>query len=161
MYQLQVKRWLIAHLFQPIEGWRVTVDIDAMERGKGDQHPAEKKVIAAECEAWLRDQGVKVDAHPRYGRADLVAEHNQRGIYVVEVEGKSSRQKEQAMYSAVGQVVLSMREASPTIRYAVAVPDEPGWEKQLKKIPPPVLSLLRLELFLVSEWGVRRCNKPG
>jgi len=155
MYQLQVKRWLIALRFHPRDGWKVTVDIDAMERGNGGQHPPEKKAIAAECEAWLREQGVKIVAHPLYGRADLVAEHDQHGTYVIEVEGKSSRQREQAMYSAVGQIVLSMGSPAPAIRYAVAVPDDDRWEKQLKKIPARVLSLLNLELFLVSESSVR------
>ena len=126
-----------------------------MERGNGGQHPPEKKAIAAECETWLRDQGVNIVAHPLYGRADLVAEHEQQGTYVVEVEGKSSRQREQAMYSAIGQIVLSMGNPSPAIRYAVAVPDDEGWERQLKKIPARVFSLLSLELFLVSESAVR------
>ena len=155
MYQLQVKRWLVAHQFPPVKGWTVTVDIDSMERGIAGQHPPEKRAIAADCETWLKSQGVSIVSHPLYGRADLVAKNDQRGTFVVEVEGDSSRQKEQAMYSALGQIILSMGEPSPNIQYALAVPDSSAWESQLRKIPEHVRTLLKLELLLVSEQGVR------
>lgn len=158
MYQLEVKRWLVAYFFPVTEGWHVTVDIDAMERGEAGQHPPEKKAIAVECETWLRGQGVKIVKHPLYGRADLVAIKEGRGSFVIEIEGDSSRQKEQAMYSAFGQIVLSMRDPSPTIRYGSAVPDTVQWETQLKKIPNGVRELLKLDLLLVSKDGVRRVS---
>ena len=66
MYQLEVKRWLVAHRFPPVEGWRVTVDIDAMERGAIEQHPPDKRAIAADCESWLRQQGARIVAHELY-----------------------------------------------------------------------------------------------
>ena len=78
-------------------------------------------------------QGVKIVAHQLYGRADLVAVKEGVGTFVVEVEGDSSRQREQAMYSALGQVVLSMRDPSPVISYALAVLDSEQWERQLRK----------------------------
>ena len=68
MYQLEVKRWFVAHRFPAADGWEVIVDIDSMERGAGDQHPYDKREIATECETWLREQGVKI-AHPLYGRS--------------------------------------------------------------------------------------------
>jgi len=37
MYQLEVKRWLVFYKFPAEEGWNVTIDIDAMERGKKKQ----------------------------------------------------------------------------------------------------------------------------
>lgn len=156
MYQLEVKRWLVAYLFPVAEDWDVTVDIDSMERGEAGQHPPEKKAIATECETWLREQGVKIVKHPLYGRADLVATKEGRGTFVIEVEGDSSRQKEQAMYSALGQIVLSMGDPSPKIRYGLAVPDAVQWEMQLSKIPNRIRDLLNLDLLLVSETGVRR-----
>jgi hypothetical protein len=155
MYQLEVKRWLVFHKFPVADGWGVVVDIDAMERGVKGQHPPDKREIAAECEVWLREQGVKVIAHPIYGRADLVAAKESEGTVVVEVEGDSSRQKEQAMYSALGQVVLSMRDSSPQITYALAVPDSDQWERQMRKVPGWICEMLRLRLWLVSETGVR------
>jgi hypothetical protein len=158
MYHLEVKRWLVAYLFPVAEDWDVTVDIDSMERGEAGQHPPEKKAIAAECETWLREQGVKIVKHPLYGRADLVATKEGRGSFVIEIEGDSSRQKEQAMYSALGQIVLSMRDPSPTIRCGLAVPDTAQWETQLKKIPNGVRELLKLDLLLVSKDGVRRIS---
>ena len=134
MYQLEVKRWLVTYFFPVEDGWDVTLDIDSMERGEAGQHPPGKKAIAAECETWLRDHGVKIVAHPLYGRADLVATKEGRGTFVIEVEGDSSRQREQAMYSALGQIVLSMGASSPDIKYGLAVPDTVQWESQLKKI---------------------------
>ncbi|MGI8657039.1 MAG: hypothetical protein ACR2LC_17685 [Pyrinomonadaceae bacterium] len=155
MYQLEVKRWLVFHKFAVADGWYVTMDIDSMERGEKGQHPADKRGIAAECENWLRAQEVNIVTHPLYGRADLVAVNEQMGTFVVEVEGDSSRQKEQAMYSALGQVVLSMEDPSPQITYALAVPDSEQWERHLKKIPARICECLRLQLWLVSENGVR------
>src|SRR5690348_5996057 len=111
MYQLEVKKWLVAYCFPAREGWEITVDIDAMERDEAGQHSPGKKAIAAECEQRLRDQGARIVAHPLYGRADMVAK-NPRGTLVIEVEGDSSRQKEQAMYSTLGQIVLSMGDPS-------------------------------------------------
>src|SRR5581483_10772282 len=155
MYQLEVKRWLVVYKFPVTEGWDVTMDIDSMERGEVGQHPPDKRLIAANCEAWLRSQGVKIVADPLYGRADLVATKEGAGTFVVEVEGDSSRQKEQAMYSALGQVVLSMIDPSPQITYGLAVPDSPQWERQLKKVPIRIRELLRLQLWLVSEDSIR------
>jgi hypothetical protein len=155
MYQLEVKRWLVFHKFPVTDGWDVIMDIDAMERGERGQHPPDKRKIAAECESWLRTQGVNIVAHPLYGRADLVAMKEQEGTFVVEVEGDSSRQREQAMYSALGQVVLSMGDGSSEITYALAVPDSEQWERQLRKVPARIRELLRLQLWLVSEADIR------
>ncbi|MGD0617000.1 MAG: hypothetical protein ABSB67_05000 [Bryobacteraceae bacterium] len=154
MYQLEVKRWLVFYKFPAEEGWDVTIDIDAMERGKTKQHPPEKQAIAAECESWLLSQGVKIAAHPLYGRADLVARKEGIGTFVAEVEGDSSKQREQAMYSALGQIVLSMSDPSPDITYALAVPDAEKWAVQLRKVPCRIRELLRLQLWLVSKAGV-------
>lgn len=157
MYQLEVKRWLVFHKFPTEDGWDVSVDIDAMERGEEGQHPPDKKSIAAECELWLRSQGVGIESHCLYGRADLVAYKQGFGTFVVEVEGDSSRQNEQAMYSALGQILVSMHSPLPDITYVVAVPDSRKWARQLMKVPARVRRLLRLELWLVSEKGVRAC----
>jgi hypothetical protein len=155
MYQLEVKRWLVANRFPPQEGWKVTVDIDAMERGVAGNHPPDKQAIAAECEAWLRSNGAEIVTHPLYGRADLVAAHPSLGTFVVEAEGSSSRQREQAMYSALGQILLSMFSNKEEIRYAVAVPDTPEWERQFRKVPARILKLLSLSLLLVSKNSVQ------
>lgn len=155
MYQIEVKRWLVSHRFPVAAGWDVTVDIDAMERGLGKQQKDEKRVVAESCVSWFKKHGVKTVRHPLYGRADLVAKKEGVGTFVVEVEGQSSKQKEQALYSALGQVVLSMSDPSPDISYCLAVPDTPKWEFQLKKIPTRVLAALNLHLLLVAEAGVR------
>lgn len=77
---------------------------------------------------------------------------------MVETEGDSSRQREQTMYSALGQVLLSMGSASTETTHGLAVPDDSDgkWETQLRKVPARVRELLRLQLLLVSESGVRQ-----
>lgn len=154
MYQLQVKRALVKNRFPPADGWDVTVDVDAMERAKGGNHPEGKKEAAAEAEAWLVENGVRIGAHPHFGRADVVASKDGSPTYLVEVEGDSSRQKEQAVYSALGQTILLMG-AKSGCNYALAVPDDVVWERQLHKVPTRVLTLLNLELWLVGETSIR------
>lgn len=153
MYQLEVKRWLVEYRFPPRDGWRVQVDIDAMERANGGIHAADKAERALAAEAALRAMGVFVGGHIEHGRVDIVAEHPFHGCRLIEVEGTSSRQKEQAVYSALGQLVLSMGVGGNG--YVLAVPDEPAWERQLRKIPERVKGLLELECLLVSPMGVR------
>ena len=154
MYQLEVKYNLVRHQFPPSEGWEVTVDIDAMERAKGPQHKADKKQKVAKAESSLIKLGATIGSHAIHGRVDVSASHPIKGNYLIEVEGKSSKQKEQAMYSAIGQTVLMM-ETNNNNKYALAVPDTPEWEKQIKKIPERVKRLLSLKCFMVSTDGVR------
>lgn len=153
MYQLEVKRWLVQHRFQPAEGWKVRVDVDAMERGRGSQNKAEKAERARVAEEALVSMGATIGAHHAFGRADVVAEHPAHGLVLVEVEGDSSRQKEQAVYSALGQLLLQLDDPERVL--ALAVPDRADWEQQVSKIPDFCKERLRLSCFLVSERGVR------
>ena len=154
MYQLEVKRYLVEHQFPPARGWEVTVDVDAMERGRGGQHPPDKEERTRRAEAWLFSEGVRIGADPDFGRADLVARKPGVATVVVEVAGDSSNQPEQALYSALGQAVVSMK-ADGDIRYGVAVPDSPVWERQMTKIPAHVRERLSLTLWLVGQARVR------
>ncbi len=153
LYQLEVKRYLVEYRFNPANGWTVSVDVDAMELGHGGKHPADKKDRAHDAKAWLERAGAKIGPHPRFGRTDVVAEHSENGIFLIEVEGDTSKQKEQAMYSALGQAVIQM--ADGLIHYGLAVPDAPEWERQLKKIPERIKRALNLSVWLVSERGAR------
>lgn len=131
----------------------MTVDVDAMERARGGEHPEGKKERVEVAEKKLVELGAEIGAHPIYGRTDVVAEHPERGIFLVEVEGTSSRQTEQAMYSALGQTVLLMNGDGE--QYLLAVPDDPKWERQICKIPEYVRNRLSLSCALVSRSGVR------
>lgn len=155
MYQLEVKHLAVEHLFPTFDGWKVIVDVDAMERAKGPQQKPDKKVKVTAAEAALMELGVRIGAHPIYGRVDIAAEHPAKGKFLIEVEGKSSKQKEQAMYSALGQTILMMTSSNPKIFYGLAVPDEPEWERQLIKIPNRIKSLLNLKCYLISVSGAR------
>ena len=153
VYQLEVKRWLIAYRFPQSAGWKVRVDIDAMERAKGGQHKPEKAGRARAAEDALVSMGATIGAHADFGRADIVAEHPKNGLFIVEVEGDSSKQKEQAVYSALGQLVLQMHGRKHG--FILAVPDDAAWERQVKKIPSHARATLGLSCVLVSERGVR------
>lgn len=155
MYQLEVKYHLVKHMFRPSNGWDVIVDIDAMERAKGPQHKADKKAKVEAAEAELRMLGANVGAHKLYGRVDVYASHPDKGVFLVEVEGTSSKQKEQAMYSAIGQTILMMEAPSKHITYALAVPDAPEWKRQIAKIPDRIKTILNLKCLMVSERGVK------
>ena len=160
MYQLEVKRYLVEHQFPPTDGWEVTVDVDPMERAKGGRHPADKQERARRAEEWLVNAGARIGSHPVFGRADLVAAKPGAATVVVEVEGDSSRQQEQALYSALGQTVVLMREDTET-RYGLAVPDTPSWARQMAKIPTCVCDRLSMTLWLVGTTGVRDSPRPG
>lgn len=137
-------------MFPPARGWRVTVDLDAMELARGGQHPADKQAIAVRVKEQLAALGAKLGSHPKYGRVDLVAEKQGEPTWLVEVEGDSGRQREQALYSALGQVVLRMDKGTPAMNYALAVPASEDWRRQVGKIPARVLKLLNLSVLLVS-----------
>lgn len=155
MYQLEVKAALVASQFPKQSGWTVTVDVDAMERCQGGSHPADKRARAEAAFEQLEALGVKLGKkHPVFGRADIVAEHSGGEIVVLEVEGDSARQREQAMYGAIGQLLVSMRHDGPKVSYALAVPDTLSWRKQVEKIPLVVLSKLKLSVFLVGREGI-------
>ena len=161
MHQIEVKAKLVEALFPPSEGWRVTVDIDAMERAKGGTHPGGKREIAESCLDRLRSTGVGIGAHPVWGRVDVVAEKSDQPIYFVEVEGDAAKQREQAMYSALGQLLLLMEQPPEMARFCLATPDTPQWRAQLAKVPNRVVELLGLEFFLVSMDGVTKFAKTN
>lgn len=152
MYQLEVKRYLVEHLFPPRDGWSVAVAVDGMEMGRSDQ--PDKQERARIARAWLEERQVRIGPHADFDRSvDLVAQKPGAATVVVEVEGDSATQPEQALYSALGQVVLLMK-GDQELRYAVAVLDT-SWQRQLEKIPARVCDQLSLTLWLVGENGVR------
>jgi hypothetical protein len=156
LYQLEVKAALVDSRFSPSQGWNVTVGVDAMERAHGGRHLPDKRERAEAAEQRLKELGARIGPDKEFGRADIVARHPSLGTVVVEVEGDSSRQREQTMYSALGQTLLNMRETHEAVDYALAVPDSEDWREQLGKVPKGVADRLRLRLYLVSEGGVRQ-----
>ncbi len=109
LYQIEVKLALVRSVFSPKAGWRVTVDIDGSEMGKGKQQPRGKAGRARAALKELRTLGVTIGPDDRFGRVDVVAEHNEHGLHFIEVEGHSERQREQGLYSCLGQLLLIMR----------------------------------------------------
>src|SRR5438132_146370 len=135
MYQLEVKLGLARSAFPPGSGWRLTMHIDPMERGIGGKHPPGKvkRVNAALRE--LLELGVVIGTHKQFGPVDVVADHEDGALRLIEVEGESGRQREQALYSSLGQLFLSMRLWSDAVGYGIAVPDMREWVRQVRKIP--------------------------
>jgi hypothetical protein len=54
---------------------------------------------------------------------------------LVEVEGESGRQREQALYSSLAPLLLSMKFWNDQVTYGLGVPDTRGWWDQLQKVP--------------------------
>lgn len=161
LYQIEVKLFLVQRVFSPKAGWRVTVDVDGSEMGKGKQQPRGKVGRARRALSELKALGVTIGPDDRFGRVDVVADHDEHGLHLVEVEGHSRRQKEQALYSCLGQLLLIMRGWSPQMSYGLAVPDTREWWKQIHKIPPAVTKSLNLYLYSVNEGGGVTIHRPG
>ena len=151
MNQIEVKYHIIEKLFLPSDGWNVTVDLDPMEMGKGKQNPDGKRALAQTYRKWLENIGVHIGADERFGRADIVARHPEKGCFIIECEGDTRKQREQAMYSALGQTLLMVSAQDAGTHYGLAVPNSDEWRKQLSKIPKTVCQKLNLILYLVSD----------
>lgn len=154
LYQLEVKYHLVRVMFNPAGGWRVTVHVDPMEEGKGPGQGAEKRRRTRTALKELRALGVGIGPHDLLGTVDIVAEHPTEGRWIVEVEGQSGRSKDQALYSAIGQLALAMNHFGPAIHYGLAVPSDRAWRKQLAKLPVEYRKRLGLTLFGVATIGV-------
>ncbi len=160
LYQLEVKLGLARFPFQASAGWGLTMHVDPMERAKGGKHARGKVRRANEALRQLRQLGVIIGTHKLYGPVDVVAEHPREATRLIEVEGESGRQREQALYSSLGQLLLSMKIWSESMVYGIAVPDTREWWRQLQKIPLDLTKRLRLWRYSV---GVNSCTsiEPG
>lgn len=152
LYQIEVKRLLAEHLIG--QGYEVCLHVDPMEICRGGVHPPGKEEKAKECIAWFERNGVRCEKDRDYGKADLVARHRRRGTLVVEVEGTASKPKSQALYSALGQLLLRKHGGYPEATYGLAVPNDLGWKKQLGRIPLALCTKERLSLYLVDSKSV-------
>ena len=160
LYQLEVKLGLARFPFQASAGWRLTMHVDPMERGVGGKHSRGKVKRANEALRQLRRLGVTIGTHNLFGPVDVVAEHPRGGTRLIEVEGESGRQREQALYSSLGQLLLSMKIWNDDMAYGIAVPDTRDWWRQLQKIPLELTKRLQLWRYSV---GVNSCTsiEPG
>jgi len=161
LYQLEVKLGLAKGAFPPGSGWQLTMHIDPMEKGKGGKHPPGKvkRVNAALRE--LRELGVVIGTHKEFGRVDVVADHEQGALRLIEVEGESRRQKDQALYSSLGQLLLSMKLWSDQVGYGIAVPNTREWVRQVQKIPTDLTKRLHLWRYLVGPLHSVTAVEPG
>jgi len=82
--------------------------VDPMEAGRGGKHTRGKIKRAKVALRELEKLGVSLGTHQLFGPIDVIAEGDRETCFV-EVEGESARQKEQALYPALGQLVLSMK----------------------------------------------------
>lgn len=148
IYQVEVKRHLAAYL--KAKGYEVGVHLDPMEICRGGNHPPGKLEKAEECLEWFGNHGVVCAVDRDYGKADLVARHETMSTLVVEVEGKGSKPKSQALYSALGQLLLRKYGEYPRASFALAVPDDRQWINQLARMPASLCEEQCLALYLVS-----------
>ena len=104
-------------LLKQFDPKRVAKDIDPEVK----RRPAiEEMGRAAAAATELEKLGARLSSHPVFGRVDVAADHAEHGLRLAEVEGESSRQPEQALYSALGQVLLSMKLEGAQVRYGLA-----------------------------------------
>jgi hypothetical protein len=143
-YQIEVKRYLLDH---KIDLWDdVVVDIDAEELGKDDLF---KKLQSDESIRCLNDF-IGVNEY----RTDIKAtDRATKEKYFIEVEGFSSKQQDQAFYSALSQIILRI-ENNGVNKYGIAVPFTNSWIKQISKISTYIRSTLKIHLFLVDKNNV-------
>ncbi len=153
MYKLEVKRWLVEYKFPPKDGWEVTVKIHPMERAIGNQHKPDKKERVKVAEDALISMQASICPNTKYGQ-DILAKHPRYGSYIGVVEGISSKQKKQAIYSALGKLILHMK--NNKYIHFIGVPDDALWAKELYNIPLYVRNNISLICFLVSEERVRQ-----
>ncbi len=161
LYQLEVKLGLARGAFPPGSGWQLTMHIDPMERGAGGNHPPGKAQRVNEALRELRKLGVIIGTHKQFGPVDVVADHEKGGLRLIEVEGESGRQKEQALYSSLGQLLLSMKLWSDGVGYGIAVPDTREWVRQVRKIPTELTKRLRLWRYLIMAPNSVTIVEPG
>lgn len=114
MRKIEAKAALVSNVFPKSAGWRLTVNIDSSERSQGDV-PAAQREGASNAESQLVELGAKIGSHPRFGPKDIVAEHDVLGTLVIKVLGDSSRLDSEALYSAMGQLILLMDGADGSV----------------------------------------------
>ena len=153
MHQIQVKQFLIAKKFPPTEGWSVSVHLDGMELGRGFQNPVGKRSVAEKCRRWFERNGVRTGPNREYNNLDIVAVHKSAGTHLIEVEGDTRRQPEQAIYCALGQLICKTPEDGSNSILGIAVPNSPKWEELLQRIPRSVRDRLKLKAYLVDDNG--------
>ena len=91
---------------------------------------------------------------------DFVAEQASSHRHLIEVEGDSSRQKDQALYSCLSQLVMVMKSWGEWDHYGIAVPGTPGWQRQLARIPREVRERLSIDLYVAPPSGPVRHIRP-
>ena len=152
MYKLEIKAALISAKFLPGNGWAVCVNIDGSEKGLKD---ANKRARVEPAERIIRSAKVRIGRHSVFGAKDIVAEHPQLGTIVLKAIGLSRKQPEQELYSALGQLILSMDQLNGSVIYVVAAPDEPEWVEWMTRVPLALRQALHLELWAISDGGSR------
>jgi hypothetical protein len=160
LYQLEVKLGLARSAFPAASGWRLSMHIDPMEKGRGKHTPGKVKRANAALRE-LRELGVVIGTHKQFGRVDVVADHEQGALRLIEVEGESQRQKDQALYSSLGQLLLAMKLWSDQVGYGIAVPNTREWVRQVQKIPNDLTKRLHLWRYLVGPLTSVTAVEPG
>ncbi len=138
----------MARRLRPADGWAVVVNFDVQERGKGNRPSLEKQATYAAVQDALLSDGATIGRDRDYATADLVARHaRKRELWIVEVEGHSTGQPGDKVYSAVGQLLTRMRAGSGA-KYGLAVHAE--LRTTALKIPTQVRKLLDITIFVVA-----------
>ncbi len=123
---------------------------------------------------WLReDMGWRIESdRERFPHADLIAVGSDGEMWLVAFADDDD-DRLAAVCQALGRLVLMMdRECAtgafglptpdsrldpPLLRFAIAVPDDDAWKRQVRAIPERIRRLLHLVVLLVSDKDVTKC----
>ena len=158
MYEAEVKSLLVKNCFNPSENWEVNIHLDPMELCRGGTHPQGKREACSRALEHLKDLGVNIGVDRMY-KVDVSAKHPDQGLFLIEVKGESSEQKEVGLYSALGQLITKAGEPPWNATLGLAFPNTIEWERQIKKLPIWLIEHISLRIYLVSEDKVLAWNK--
>jgi hypothetical protein len=165
MYQPRVKLEFVRLHTPPRLGWDVSVAIDGAEKGKAgsarrnDWIAVSRHLSHLGIDSGPRSRWPALQRPPftgiQFARApDIVAIHTtSRRVVVAEVEGASTRQGEQKVYSAAGQAVVHLKDTVP------AVPK--GWTIEVIIVTHAALSQYVLLMSPLTRVSTRRVRIRG
>ena len=84
----------------------------------------------------------------------IVATNGRESFNIEMLHDANPASRDDQLCTALGRLLLTMRDHSPTMRWGIAAPHSDQWLETLEKIPLRVLATFRLTLMLVGEDSV-------
>ena len=84
----------------------------------------------------------------------IVATNGSESFNVEMLHDANPASRDDQLCTALGRLLLTMRDHSPTMAWAIAAPHTDAWLATLERVPLRVLATFRLKLMLVGEDSV-------